>query len=64
MDALIKWLSEKTTIAGIAGLIVTGSAALGADWAGDPAIAGQIEQAAPMVALPILSLLAMFTRER
>jgi protein involved in ribonucleotide reduction len=64
MMHLIKWLSEKSTIAGIAGLAVSGSAAFGAEWAADPEAVAHIYAAAPMIALPVLSLLSMLIRER
>jgi protein involved in ribonucleotide reduction len=60
---LHKWLSEKSTWGGILGLVVTGSAAFGADWATDAETVNTISTAAPMVALPLLSLLAMFIKE-
>jgi hypothetical protein len=59
----MKWLKQKSTIGGLLGLIVSGSAATGADWANDPETVEMVATAAPVAALSLLSMLSLWINE-
>jgi hypothetical protein len=59
----MKWLRERSTIGGLVGLVVSASAATGADWANDPTTVSVVTEAAPTLALGALSVLALFVKE-